>query len=662
MGTAVEAIKNAATATEGLSIAADVFGAEGAQRTRTFGDKLDLFGNKAAVAFAPLGEKLITVLDNMLTKAEPVLQWVGSMVEGFTNLSPTIQLVIGAGVALAAALGPVLVVVGSIASAVGTILPLIGGAAGLVVGLKAAAIAAVALATAWAGWKLVEWLRGFGPVKKALDWMGEKLTKLIGWIVKLPGVSSAIDGVKEAASRVKDAFTDWSDETDDADDAVSDLDTSTGNLRREMEEATKKSTAMAASVDLSALSLKNTKDKAVEAKPKLKEFKEELGYLTDASDRAAKALADEQDSLLKATADYMVGAGKMPFTMGEAADSLDDLKESIDGVSDSFIDATDVQMPAFVQEMTNTALQVPPFVEDVGAVGTAFDDIGGKISGFVMSAAKGLWSGTESMGEKVKNLAISIRDSMLNTFITPLTTAVEDFVSGALASLLKGFGSGGGLSGLLDGLGGKIGGLFGGGGGGGAGSIIPGIPSVPGFPGGGGAGGIGGALGSVGGLAGGLNLVGNLGGMVTGVISNFQNAKQETTLNAIEHNTRFSMMFLGERGDGGIVTASLKTLEMIGYNVTNTDALKGTLWEIKDKLGSYLEELPSIASNTFWGLQKLDSWHPQVDKLSSIDSRLEAMATKPTNITADIHFDGLVAAVSAQVQADIAVAYAGQTG
>src|SRR4029077_20791848 len=52
---------------------------------------------------------------------------------------------------------------------------------------------------------------------------------------------------------------------------------------------------------------------------------------------------------------------------------------------------------------------------------------------------------------------------------------------------------------------------------------------------------------------------------ISSVISNFQLAKQETTLNAIEHNTRYSMMYVGERADGGILGQMFKLNEEVAF-------------------------------------------------------------------------------------------------
>jgi tape measure domain-containing protein len=94
---------------------------------------------------------------------------------------------------------------------------------------------------------------------------------------------------------------------------------------------------------------------------------------------------------------------------------------------------------------------------------------------------------------------------------------------------------------------------------------------------GGAAGTIGGAAGSGGSAAGGIagaassSLTGILTSAFTGItalfsgIGMFQNMHMETSLNAIEHNTRYSMMYLGERSDGGILGVLFKMSEQISW-------------------------------------------------------------------------------------------------
>lgn len=59
---------------------------------------------------------------------------------------------------------------------------------------------------------------------------------------------------------------------------------------------------------------------------------------------------------------------------------------------------------------------------------------------------------------------------------------------------------------------------------------------------------------ALGGVTGIVGAVGAIGTMVSSIIGNFQMARQETSLNAIELNTRQVAMFIGGLGDGGVQT------------------------------------------------------------------------------------------------------------
>jgi tape measure domain-containing protein len=183
-----------------------------------------------------------------------------------------------------------------------------------------------------------------------------------------------------------------------------------------------------------------------------------------------------------------------------------------------------------------------------------------------------LITGDGSFHDIMKKMWQSLAQDALDLFLAPLKKAIEDFIATTLKSLL-GSGGFGGVSDAIAKLGKDIGGLFGGGASaaGGVPSSIPGIPNVPMTP--PAAPGAAGAAGSVA-SAGLSSIVGMVTGIVSSIssiISNFQQAKMETTLNAIEHNTRYTMMYVGERADGGILGVLFKIDEEIAWG-SNTKA------------------------------------------------------------------------------------------
>jgi TP901 family phage tail tape measure protein len=231
-----------------------------------------------------------------------------------------------------------------------------------------------------------------------------------------------------------------------------------------------------------------------------------------------------------------------------------------------------------------------------GAMGTTLGNVKDKIStktgemstlwGDWTSAVKGkidtlgtditsiLFEGDTSWGEKGKKILGELKDTFFATFTTEATNIVKNFINGALTDLLSGQGLGGVFNSLksigselkeiFTGLGNLIGG--GGGGGGAAGA----------------AGGVAGAAGGAAGAAGGAAIAGAVGGIVgaiSGVISNFQNARQETTLNAIEANTRFAWISIGGGAGQDIVSHTGATVQKLVDVVDRLDWQRTLLQE-----------------------------------------------------------------------------------
>ena len=117
-------------------------------------------------------------------------------------------------------------------------------------------------------------------------------------------------------------------------------------------------------------------------------------------------------------------------------------------------------------------------------------------------------------------------------------------------------------------------------------------------------------------LTGIIGAVGSVVSAISSVIGNFQMAHQETSLNAIEHNTRYTMMYVGDRSDGGILGQAFQTNELLGWGPT----VKATQ-ALADMFPSHLDALNDISSNTYWTLQKCDASLGKLDTLIDIGNR-----------------------------------------
>lgn len=166
-------------------------------------------------------------------------------------------------------------------------------------------------------------------------------------------------------------------------------------------------------------------------------------------------------------------------------------------------------------------------------ISRAFDQASLRLSDAMRDLFTGEFSFSK-VGDAFKELGLNI----VSAFLDVGAKAITDFIAihlGKLLSAIPGVGKAlGGIFGSAGGIGGAVGGSSGSGG-------IPGAI-------GGSTGGSGGAIGSaVGGgasnLAGWISAGAGIATAVSSIIGNFQAAKQETTLNAIEESTRYSKIY-----------------------------------------------------------------------------------------------------------------------
>jgi len=102
---------------------------------------------QAEVWAQQIGQQLLPVISNLLTQAQPFIDWISGLIQKFSELDPKTQGIILALVGVAAAAGPVLIIAGTLVTAIGALLSPIG--------LVIAAAAALALA----------WQTNFGGIR-----------------------------------------------------------------------------------------------------------------------------------------------------------------------------------------------------------------------------------------------------------------------------------------------------------------------------------------------------------------------------------------------------------------------------------------------------------------------------------------------------------------
>lgn len=181
-------------------------------------DHLALAFNEIKVAAIPLGLALADTLQALMPHFKSLVDWLVSAADWFGNLSPEMQKTIVIALGLAAALGPVLVVLGSIFSAIVTLMPIltaIGGAFAAVAGIISAPVIGIiaVVAAVVAGIVLLykAWKENWGgiqdKVKDAVKWIGDSISGLWNGITKW-----FKDGIDSASKMLGDFFKsviDW---------------------------------------------------------------------------------------------------------------------------------------------------------------------------------------------------------------------------------------------------------------------------------------------------------------------------------------------------------------------------------------------------------------------------------------------------------------------
>lgn len=168
-------------------------------------------------------------------------------------------------------------------------------------------------------------------------------------------------------------------------------------------------------------------------------------------------------------------------------------------------------------------------------ISRAFDQASLRLSDAMRDLFTGEFSFSK-VGDAFKELGLNIASAFLDVG----AKAITDFIKNHIGALLEALG---GLLSRLPVIGDALGGVFGRVGGAVGGTTGGGVAGSVG----GAAGGVGGAAGAVGSgassLAGWIAAGAGVASAISGIIGNFQNARQENTLNAIEESTRYSKAY-----------------------------------------------------------------------------------------------------------------------
>lgn len=188
---------------------------EAEQRYGTTASQLEILRNKLVDAGIELGDKLTPILrDSVIPLVETFIGHVSGLIDWFSNLDPKWQQVILTAIGFAAALGPLLLIIGKIITVVGTItgaLPVLGtaftaltGPVGLVVAAIAAAIAIGV--TLYKNWDTIKekLAQIWGSIKQTASdvWNGiwNTIKGVINWIIG--GINKMINALNKIRIKV----------------------------------------------------------------------------------------------------------------------------------------------------------------------------------------------------------------------------------------------------------------------------------------------------------------------------------------------------------------------------------------------------------------------------------------------------------------------------
>lgn len=182
---------------------------EAAQRYETTESQLEILKNKLTDARIELGDKLGPILkDTIIPAAERFIDVVGKVIDWFGQLSPEMQTVILVALALAAALGPVLMVIGSIASGIATLMPIITAIGGAIAAIGAPVILVAGLIIAAIVLIAKNWEDIVELLKIGWEWISDVFIK--GWEAVSEFFGNLWEGIKNIFSStwewIKDLF------------------------------------------------------------------------------------------------------------------------------------------------------------------------------------------------------------------------------------------------------------------------------------------------------------------------------------------------------------------------------------------------------------------------------------------------------------------------
>lgn len=525
--------------------------------TTTLGH-IEKLKESATFALQDFGKTLLPIANTAMEGfIEPVLEGLKGLATAFSNLSPqTQQLAIGLA-AVAAAIGPASWAIGGIANGAASLVSLASRLPAL---LNPVTLAVAALGTAAliADQHLSSMRDQYKDISSTFD-------KYIDGLVRMEKdftyAHSQLDKAREAGALSAQQYAQALAVLQDREKK------SFGEEARRMMEdyGIKLSVTIPGAAKSTIDSVTEVADSMEDSIPVTERatetYKGLAGTLQDiAKSNAAKALEEEWLDIFRAAEDFRENGPvqlitEIPPTITDSTTKInEDIKSIVDVLPD---------MPPPLEDAAEKT-------DNVKTGMSALDrEVRRVMDNLARSMSEGIWRARD-LGDAFKTMARSIAEAITEYAIKQGVALLINSLDGALEKL----GSlGSALSNWAGGVSGAAGGAASG-----AGKAAGGAASGAG----GAAGGGGSAAGGVGGgIMGAIGAIGSIGGMVSGVIGNFQNAAMNKTLDLIEEQARYSQIHLLAILDK--LNLHLPGIDMLhqGFYDHHMPAMAAAIWELE---------------------------------------------------------------------------------
>lgn len=190
---------------------------EAAERYKTLESRIQILWNRIKDIAITLGDALIPAMLAAMEAMQPLIDTLARMAEWFANLDPGMQSFIITAAAIAAALGPVLIVVGKVVTAIGTIIGVVtkvgaaikaaGGVLAVLTGPIGLTIAAVT-ALAGAAFLIV---KNWEPIKEFFSNLWDSVVAVTTevWESIKEALSTAWQAIKDVATSVWESIANF---------------------------------------------------------------------------------------------------------------------------------------------------------------------------------------------------------------------------------------------------------------------------------------------------------------------------------------------------------------------------------------------------------------------------------------------------------------------